>query len=82
MAGVPDRPQNLTIVTVAIGQTASTRAKDSDRTDTCQILDTALAEGQLSMSEHADRVKAADIVKHDGDGREVPAKLELGVAKR
>lgn len=44
---------------MATGQTARTRAKDSDRTDTCQILDTALAEGQLSMAEHGERVKAA-----------------------
>lgn len=44
---------------MATGQTARTRAKDSDRTDTCQILDTALAEGQLSMTEHGQRVKAA-----------------------
>ncbi|HEY9264089.1 MAG TPA: DUF1707 domain-containing protein [Mycobacterium sp.] len=40
-------------------RTAGTRAKDSDRNDTCQILDTALAEGQLSMTEHGERVKAA-----------------------
>ena len=40
-------------------RTPSTRAKDSDRNDTCQILDTALAEGQLSMAEHGDRVKTA-----------------------
>jgi hypothetical protein len=44
---------------VATGQTARTRAKDSDRTDTCQILDIALAEGQLSMAEHGERVKTA-----------------------
>ena len=44
---------------MATGQTPSTRAKDTDRTDTCQILDTALAEGQLSMTEHAQRVKTA-----------------------
>lgn len=41
------------------GQRPSTRAKDSDRGDICQILDTALAEGQLSMTEHAQRVKTA-----------------------
>lgn len=37
----------------------STRAKDSDRGDTCQVLDTALSEGQLSMEEHRTRVSAA-----------------------
>lgn len=80
MAGVPDRPQNLTIVTVAIGQTASTRAKDSDRTDTCQILDTALAEGQLSMSEHADRVKAATNAATLGELRSLVADLQTANA--
>ncbi|HTY26753.1 MAG TPA: DUF1707 domain-containing protein, partial [Mycobacterium sp.] len=44
---------------MATSQTASTRAKDSDRNDICQILDTALSEGQLSMTEHEQRVKAA-----------------------
>ncbi|MGX9788802.1 DUF1707 SHOCT-like domain-containing protein [Mycobacterium sp. MMS18-G62] len=44
---------------MATRQTAGTRAKDSDRNDTCQILDSALSEGQLSMTEHGDRVKAA-----------------------
>jgi Domain of unknown function (DUF1707) len=36
-----------------------TRAKDSDRNNTCQVLDTALSEGQLSMEEHRQRVSAA-----------------------
>ncbi len=36
-----------------------TRAKDSDRNDTCQILDAALSEGQLSMEEHRQRVSSA-----------------------
>jgi Domain of unknown function (DUF1707) len=44
---------------VATRQTAGTRAKDSDRNDTCRILDNALSEGQLSMAEHGERVKAA-----------------------
>lgn len=35
------------------------RAKDSDRAEICQILDTALADGQLSMIEHGERVKSA-----------------------
>ncbi|KUH68099.1 hypothetical protein AU184_26805 [Mycolicibacterium novocastrense] len=48
-----------TIIGVATRQTSATRAKDSDRNDTCQILDSALAEGQLSMTEHGERVKAA-----------------------
>jgi hypothetical protein len=44
---------------VATRQSAGTRAKDSDRNDTCQILDSALADGQLSMDEHRTRVAAA-----------------------
>jgi len=44
---------------VAERQSAGTRAKDSDRTDTCQVLDSALAEGQLSMEEHRQRVASA-----------------------
>ena len=39
--------------------TANTRATDDDRSNTCQILDSALAEGQLSMEEHRQRVSAA-----------------------
>src|SRR5712671_4010089 len=49
----------LTIIDVAQRQTAGTRAKDSDRNDTCQVLDSALAEGQLSMEEHRQRVATA-----------------------
>jgi hypothetical protein len=40
-------------------QTPGTRAKDTDRNDTCQILDSALSEGQLSMEEHRQRVSTA-----------------------
>lgn len=61
---------------MASGQTPSTRAKDTDRTDTCQILDTALAEGQLSMSEHADRVKAATNAATLGELRAMVADLQ------
>lgn len=39
--------------------TLGTRATDTDRTNTCQVLDSALAEGQLSMEEHRQRVSAA-----------------------
>lgn len=44
---------------MATRQTPATRAKDSDRNNTCQILDSALSEGQLSMAEHGERVRAA-----------------------
>lgn len=58
------------------GQSASTRAKDSDRNDTCQILDSALAEGQLSMSEHQQRVKAATTAATLGDLRSLVGDLQ------
>jgi Domain of unknown function (DUF1707) len=44
---------------VATRQTAGTRAKDSDRNDICAVLDSALADGQLSGVEHRQRVAAA-----------------------
>ncbi len=65
---------------MATGQTARTRAKDTDRTDTCQILDTALAEGQLSMAEHGDRVKAATNATTLGDLRALVSDLQTGNA--
>jgi hypothetical protein len=51
-----DAGRTFTIVDVA---TRQTRAKDSDRTGTCQVLDSVLAEGQLSLEEHRHRVDAA-----------------------
>lgn len=66
---------------MATGQrAASTRAKDSDRTDTCQILDTALAEGQLSMAEHEQRVKAATNAATLGDLRSLVGDLQTANA--
>ncbi len=65
---------------MATGQTARTRAKDSDRTDTCQILDTALSEGQLSMTEHAQRVKAATSAATLGELRALVGDLQTGNA--
>jgi hypothetical protein len=52
---------------VATRQTAGTRAKDDDRTRTCQILDGALGDGQLSMEEHRQRVAAATTAATLGD---------------
>lgn len=65
---------------MATAQTARTRAKDSDRTDTCQILDTALAEGQLSMAEHGDRVKAATNATTLGELRSLVSDLQTANA--
>ena len=39
--------------------TARTRATDDDRNTTCQVLDAALGDGQLSMEEHRERMSAA-----------------------
>lgn len=72
--------RTLTIIAVATSQTASTRAKDSDRNDTCQILDTALSEGQLSMSEHQQRVKAATNATTLGDLRSLVSDLQTANA--
>lgn len=52
-------PDLLRSCLVATRRTPGTRARDSDRTDICQVLDSALAEGQLSMEEHRQRVSAA-----------------------
>ncbi|MGE0216469.1 DUF1707 SHOCT-like domain-containing protein [Mycolicibacterium sp.] len=61
-------------------QTSWTRAKDSDRNDTCQILDTALAEGQLSMAEHGERVKAATTAATLGQLQDLVADLQTARA--
>lgn len=52
---------------MATRQTSTTRAKDSDRNDTCKVLDNALGEGQLSMEEHRQRVSAATNATTLGD---------------
>jgi Domain of unknown function (DUF1707) len=57
----------LTIIVVATRQTPGTRAKDSDRNDRCQILDSALADGQPSMEEHRTRVALATGAETLGD---------------
>jgi Domain of unknown function (DUF1707) len=71
-----DGNRTLTIIVVATRQTAGTRAKDSDRNDTCQILDSALSEGQLSMTEHGERVKAATTATTLGELQSLVADLQ------
>lgn len=61
-------------------QTPGTRAKDSDRSDTCQVLDTALAEGQLSMEEHRQRVSRATNAATLGELQSLVADLQTGNA--
>ena len=52
---------------MATRQTTGTRAKDSDRNNTCQVLDSALSDGQLSMEEHRTRVATATNAATLGD---------------
>jgi len=52
---------------VATRQSTRTRAKDDDRTKTCQVLDSALGDGQLSMEEHRQRVARATTAATLGD---------------
>jgi hypothetical protein len=61
---------------VATRQTAGTRAKDSDRDDTCKVLDSALSEGQLSMEEHRERVTAATTAATLGDLQSLVSDLQ------
>lgn len=42
----------------------------------------AVVDGLVAAGSPADRVKPGEVGKFEGEGREVPAKLELGVAKR
>jgi hypothetical protein len=65
---------------VATRQTAGTRAKDSDRNNTCQVLDSALSDGQLSMDEHRTRVAAATTAATLGDLQALVDDLQTGNA--
>jgi hypothetical protein len=65
---------------VATRHTPGTRAKDSDRTDTCQILDSALADGQLSMEEHRTRVALATGAETLGDLQSLLSDLQTNNA--
>jgi hypothetical protein len=64
--------------------TSTTRAKDSDRQDACQLLDNALNDGEISDQEHRERVSAATnaitlgdlralVDDLQGDGASLPA---------
>ena len=65
---------------MATRQTAATRAKDTDRNDTCKVLDTALSEGQLSMEEHRERVSAATNAATLGALQNLVSDLQVGNA--
>lgn len=61
---------------MATRQTAATRAKDSDRNNTCQVLDSALGDGQLSGEEHRVRVAAATTAATLGDLQQLVEDLQ------
>lgn len=63
---------------MATRQTAGTRAKDSDRNDTCTVLDSALADGQLSGEEHRQRVAAATNAATLGELQALVSDLQTG----
>ena len=65
---------------MATRQTPGTRAKDSDRNDTCQILDSALADGQLSMEDHRTRVALATGAETLGDLKSLVSDLQTNNA--
>ncbi|GFG71502.1 DUF1707 SHOCT-like domain-containing protein [Mycolicibacter senuensis] len=65
---------------MATRQSSGTRAKDSDRDDVCRILDSALAEGQLSSAEHRERVSAATRAVTLGDLHALIADLQTASA--
>ncbi|WNG92896.1 DUF1707 domain-containing protein [Mycobacterium sp. ITM-2016-00318] len=65
---------------MATGRPGGTRTKDSDRTATCQILDSAFAEGQLSMEEHRQRVNAATTAATPGELESLVADLQTAGA--
>jgi hypothetical protein len=69
-----------TIVAVATRQSPATRAKDSDREQTCRALDTALNDGELSMEEHRERIKAATNAVTLGELQTLVADLQAAPA--
>ena len=66
-----------TIIVVGARQSPGTRAKDTDRNKTCEILDSALAEGQLSMAEHRHRVAVATKATTLGELQDLVTDLQI-----
>ncbi len=67
--------------TLSGGATATTRAKDSNRQDTCKVLDNALSDGELSMEEHRERVSAATNAVTLGDLQAVVSDLQTDTSQ-
>lgn len=66
---------------LAGGVTASTRAKDTDRQDTCAILDNALSDGEVSAEEHRERVSAATKAVTLGDLQALVGDLQSNTSR-
>jgi Domain of unknown function (DUF1707) len=60
------------------GVTSATRAKDSDRQEICKLLDDALADGELTMEEHRDRISSATHALTLGDLHALVVDLQRG----
>jgi hypothetical protein len=60
------------------GVTPATRAKDSDRQEICKLLDDALADGELTMEEHRERVSTATHALTLGDLHALVVDLQHG----
>lgn len=58
-------------------KTARLRARDTDRADVCGLLDAALADGQLTASEHTARTQAAMRAKSFGELDKLIADLQI-----
>src|SRR5271168_4004255 len=61
---------------VTSGATTTTRAKDSDRQETCKLLDDALSDGELSMEEHRQRIGTATNAVTLGDLQDLLTDLQ------
>jgi hypothetical protein len=59
----------------------NTRATDKDRNDTCQVLDAALGDGQLSTEEHRQRVSSATKATTLGQLRALITDLQIRPAE-
>ncbi len=66
---------------LAGGATTTTRAKDTDRQDTCTVLDDALADGELSAEEHRERVSAATKAVTLGDLQALVSDLQTNAGR-
>ncbi|MEB4209285.1 DUF1707 domain-containing protein [Mycobacterium sp. 94-17] len=64
------------------GVPTTTRAKDTDRQDTCTVLDGALADGELTAEEHRQRVSAATKAVTLGDLRALVGDLQSSAGRQ